>query len=385
MRSNDRIAELEVRVAELTAHLERLTGGGLPPAVVPADPPEERSSRRTMLKLAGAAAAGAVATVAGRTTPAAAQVGDLLGATTVASGPTRIDYLANSDPAGNTFTAFLMQVGSQPVAASTLPFGGALTGRSSTPAAPSGLVGLALTNAGFGVVGANSSVDGVGVQGVGGQNGIGVRGVGGGYAVAATRSTRANLFLQPNNDASGVSSPKTLPTARTDAHFTGELENVNGDLWLCVGSGAPGTWRKLSGPSASGAYHPLTPARVYDSRLSQPSFGPLGVPNARHLSLADRRDLGNGTVLTTNFVPAGATAISCIVTVLNTKGSGFLAINPRGTMTVNATTINWSETGQILSNGVILTVDANRSITVIAGGIAGSMTDFVLDVNGYFL
>ena len=86
-----------------------------------------------------------------------------------------------------------------------------------------------------------------------------------------------------------------------------------------------------------------------------------------------------------NFVPAGATAISANVTVVETVQSGFLAVNPGGNAIVNAATVNWYESGQILNNGVMLTLNANREITVIAGGIAGASTHFVIDVNGYFL
>ena len=42
--------------------------------------------------------------------------------------------------------------------------------------------------------------------------------------------------------------------------------------------------------------------------------------------------------------------------------------------------INWSATGQILNNGLNLTLNALREITVICGG--GGSTDFVIDVSG---
>jgi hypothetical protein len=65
--------------------------------------------------------------------------------------------------------------------------------------------------------------------------------------------------------------------------------------------------------------------------------------------------------------------------------SGFLAVTPGGNVVVNAATVNWYESGQILNNGVMLTLNATREITVIAGGIPGASTHFVIDVNGYFL
>ena len=64
---------------------------------------------------------------------------------------------------------------------------------------------------------------------------------------------------------------------------------------------------------------------------------------------------------------------------------GFLTVNPGGTVTINAATINWSASGQILNNGVTLTLNASRELTVIAGGSAGAATDFVIYVTGFYL
>ncbi len=59
----DRIAELESRLAALTALVERLAGSAPAATVLPIqhDVESATSSRRGMLKLAGAAAAGAAA------------------------------------------------------------------------------------------------------------------------------------------------------------------------------------------------------------------------------------------------------------------------------------------------------------------------------------
>jgi hypothetical protein len=62
---------------------------------------------------------------------------------------------------------------------------------------------------------------------------------------------------------------------------------------------------------------------------------------------------------------------------------GYLTVNPGGVTAVNASTINWGETGETIANGVILTLDNVRRITVIAGG-PGS-TDFLIDITGYWL
>ena len=109
------------------------------------------------------------------------------------------------------------------------------------------------------------------------------------------------------------------------------------------------------------------------------------VGNNRLVSVRDRRALDSGAVVTPDIVPAGATAVTAKVTVVDTVGSGFLTVNPGGNLTVGAATINWSTDGQILNNGVNLTLSPLREVTVIAGGTGSSATQFVIDITGYFV
>ncbi len=261
----------------------------------------------------------------------------------------------------------------------------ALAGWTTSTPNPTGVFGRSTIANGFGVVGMSVGGDGVaGTSSGGGPSSAGLRGVFGQYSIAANRSVKANLFLQPNNDSIG-SSPKTVPSTRSDAHLVGEMENVDGDLWWCVVAGTPGTWRKISGAGSAGAFHALTPGRVYDSRQLLPSSGALASGSGRTVSVADRRNaaLTTGAVVEANFVPAGATAVAANVTITNTVSSGYLVCNPGGITTVGASTINWSSSNLNLANGVILTLDAARQLTVVAGG--GGSTDFIIDITGYYL
>jgi len=449
MEDRDRINLLEQRILELTATVERMAASVPSPAETPAAPAAAAAdtavaaSRRGMLRLVGAAAiAGAAVAVGVGVEPAAANdPNDLtLGTAKATAGLTRADMNTGA-PGGGLLTAFFFQVGQagNQVNFDSLAFSSALAGRTSTIDAPSGVFGSSNQSTGYGVVGANSdalgvgvhgtgatgvegagtvigvngsagsfgvrgagatgllgvgattgvngtvtTAPGIGVSGSGGDTGIGVRGIGGDYAFAATKSNKANLFLQPNNDT-GTPSPKTQPATRADAHVVGELENVGGDLWWCVAAGTPGTWRKLAGPTSAGAFHALTPGRVYDSRTAQPTgnVGRLSDTQTRTVSVSDRRNLATGAVDLANYVPLGATAVTANVTVVDTTASGFLAINPGGNTTVGAAAINWSGTGLILNNGVNLTLNAAREVTVICGG--GGSTQFVIDVTGFFL
>ena len=53
------------------------------------------------------------------------------------------------------------------------------------------------------------------------------------------------------------------------------------------------------------------------------------------------------------------------------------------TTSVGASTINWSAPGQVLANGVTLTLNTDRQLTIVAGG--GGSTEFIVDISGYYL
>lgn len=398
--STERIRELEAEVAELRDLVCAPQGG----------------SRRALLRLAGAAAASAVG-VAAVARPAAADNGiTLLGAANTTGDETRVGYTG----ASTTQSAFLFTTGSTGNNTSGYPAalaGWALIGSNppngiygyTAHASANAIVGFAAGNGSTGVYGTAGNGVGVKADGNTGVNatgvglgvstvatsptGYGVYAAGGGagvagmsatgYAASALWSGKANLYLQPNNDI-GAPTPKTLPPLRTDEHKTGELESVAGDLWFCVAGGTPGTWRKVTGTAVAGGYHAITPTRVYDSRSQLPVQGAIVAGTSRTVGLKDGRDLTTGAVTTADLLPAGCTAVSANVTVVNTVSAGFLAVNPGGNPVVSAATVNWSASDQILNNGVMITLGAERDVTIIAGGSPGAQTDVVIDVTGYF-
>ncbi len=232
-----------------------------------------------------------------------------------------------------------------------------------------GVYGLNTGTAGVGVYGehqAASTEAGIGVIGVS-NTGVGVEARGETFDLVAGRSGRVLV------GAAGVPNPPTTGAVGTIAR------DAVGNLWVCV---AANSWRKLAGPATAGSFHAISPSRVYDSRSPAPSPGQLAGGANRLVSVADKRNLGTGAVDTANVVPAGATAIAVNVTVANTAGGGFLAVNAGSDTVVAGSAINWTASGQAIANGIIVPVNASREVTVIAGG--GS-TDFILDVSGYFL
>jgi len=362
-----------------------------------------RASRRKALRLLGAAAAGgAAALVVG--SPAAADNGlTLLGANNSTANRTRVDYT------GTGGVGFLFQAGTL-FNTATPAYPAALAGFSTVGTSASGVYGYTNQPSGSGVVGLNAgggfgvkgesagssgvygkSVAGDGVVGessnvggsfTGGRNGIvavgttniGVQGFGriGGFFSGAGGAAALQL------DA--VTQP--VPT-RTDAHAAGEIEaDSNLDLWLCVEDGTPGKWRKIVGRSSAGAFHAITPTRVYDSRQTSPTPGALSGGSTRTISVKDARAVNGGAVVTADAIPAGATAVAANITIVATAGAGFLSMNPGGTTAITASSINWSAAGQVIANGISLTLNANRELTVVCDG--GS-THFIVDINGYYL
>lgn len=256
-----------------------------------------------------------------------------------------------------------------------------------------GVAGTATSTA-TGTIGVVGNAVGVGVQG---EASTGIAGIG--TVVGALGSGPVGVF--GNGDSVGLRASAlsingtsldlpalaghTAPGSRSVAYTVGRIEvDENGNLWMCTAAGTPGTWRKLTGPAVAGAFHPLTPGRVVDTRLSAGGIGPLTTGNALLVSVADRKAVGLVPALT-DFVPAGATAIAANVTVTNTVASGFLTVNPGGNSTVGASTINWSSSGLTLANGVILTLNASRELTIVYGGVATAATNVIVDVNGYYL
>jgi hypothetical protein len=384
MNQDDKIIELEAKVAELTALVERLATGN--PAVAAARPaaaqqiettahelPEHtRSSRRGMLKLAGAAAVGAAAAAATNALPAAAAVGDpvTVGQSVSTSGGAvtslvgTMFVLADSSTAADLVTGYAGTLAGWDTSSSTSGIRAGVMGYSGP------LFGGGNTAHGvFGVVRATAAT-GAGVYARSEATGVGVS-----PGLRARSNSGPALLLEPV--AAGA------PTTGTWARGAIQPDTA-GNLWYCVTAGSPGTWRKLAGANTAGAFHALNPGRVYDSRLPAPAPGTLASGTNRTISVADRRDTGNGSVVEANFVPAGAIAVTANVTITETTGSGFLTVNPGGSTAPNASTINWFGSGQNLANGVTLTLSsATRELTVIAGG--GGSTHFIVDISGYYL
>ena len=344
---------------------------------------EERTTRRGMLRLAGAAAVGGLAA-----TIAADPVAATDGAAVLAGVPGNTATLPTGIAASASSKAYGLGCYETGLGALDAYLGQpAVFGHATNNAFSVGVAGHSAGTEGVGVLGRDTgpSTFGIGTKGRS-LNGIGVDASGGFVGVNAvsngvgvySQGLGGALLLGPVN----LSEP-SLRVA-TYAIYTLDTDGA-GNVWFCYESGSPGKWRKLAGPDTGGAFHPITPTRVYDSRAAAPSPGLLTNGNNRLVSVADGRN-GAGVVTAANIVAAGATAVAANITITGTTGGfGYLAINPGGNTVEGASTINWFGAGQTIANGVTLTLNASRQLTVICGGGAGASTHFIIDIAGYYL
>jgi hypothetical protein len=103
----------------------------------------------------------------------------------------------------------------------------------------------------------------------------------------------------------------TKPSSGT--YSQGDVISAGDGVWLCVAAGTPGTWRKVGGLATAGAFHAISPHRVYDSRHSTI----LHDGDTRTVTISNGINAA-GAVDAADLVPVGATAISVNVTVAET-------------------------------------------------------------------
>lgn len=312
-------------------------GGALPTAsdaAVTIDRPRAAVSRRSAVRLAGASAVVAVAGVALGARPAAA------------ADPN--DVVKNIT---NAVTATTSLIGS--VSGELLEL---TNGSSSTGACA--LIGRSNVENTPAIRGDNLNSDGVG--------GIGILGW----------APRGRDLVALGSGRIGLDSHSFDLT--TSTYTVGELHQTAGTLYTMVSATVR---RSLAGPDSAGAFYPIDPIRVYDSRRAAPNPGQLVSGGSRLVSVANGRSLSTGAVTQPNVVPVGATAVVFNLTVTGAVAGGFLAITPGGAATYNASMINFAA-GQTIANASTVKLNANRQVKVFG---SGGPVHFILDISGYYL
>lgn len=195
----------------------------------------------------------------------------------------------------------------------------------------------------------------------------------------ATDAARAPLWLVPRAD----------PNDDTIVHQVGEVVvDAAGHFWACVATGTPGTWIDLAAPLVDTTelqpqYFPIDPIRCYDSRVDTFAESGFIAPNERRVvSVADSYDRA-GTVLATDAVPAGATAVTYNITVAQPTAVNFLAVAPGDATDPPASSSINFDVGRNDANGLTGRLDDDRQLAVFCGDDVGSC-HFIVDVTGYY-
>ena len=357
-----------------------------------ADPARRALLRR--LGVQGAAAAGiAAATTLAGGRPAGAITGEPLTLGRVgnnAGGATTTVYTG----ASTTTHAFTFADNSGAVSTAT----GAATLVGHASALGAGVLGASTARGGTGLTGSAEGVDGVAVRASApGPGGTAVTATGGTAGVVTTLSpiddttalkvvgARRGLVTSPTTTFPLSLAPgsQTAGPPSTAAVVGDVAVDSAGTIWICVTAGTPGRFHRLGGTATSGSFTAVQPTRVHDTRKGSPPAGALGGGRSRLVAVARGINPSTGALLATDLVPAGATAVSCNVTVLATTGTGSLSVVPGDATSATTTAVGWTATGQQVTGGLIVRVDPARRLKFVTTG-SGS-AHYLLDVTGYWL
>ena len=160
-----------------------------------------------------------------------------------------------------------------------------------------------------------------------GRNGVGLRGEGGtdgvvGYGndagVRGETETRSAPALRAAAKSGLLALDGAQPAPPASGTFRrGDLLNDKdgSGIWACVTAGSPGVWRKVAGSATAGAFHAIDGGRAYDSRVA---------------GAGGRITSGTNRLVTipTSLAPGGSLAITYLLTVHDTSGSGGLTVYP---------------------------------------------------------
>jgi hypothetical protein len=185
------------------------------------------------------------------------------------------------------------------------------------------------------------------------------------------------LTAWPSGDPLPLASSLNFAAGQTVANLVvvkvgpdGKINFFNGGGGLHVIADVAG-WFGPAGETTGARYHPLTPARVLDTRTA------TGAPAATVPAggTLDLQLTGRGGV------PAsGVTAVILNVAVVDPAGAGYLTAWPAGTPMPLASSLNFAA-GQTVPNLVVAKLGAGGRLSLYNGG---GPTHLVADVAGWY-
>ncbi|MDQ2854204.1 MAG: hypothetical protein M3R32_05025 [Chloroflexota bacterium] len=196
-----------------------------------------------------------------------------------------------------------------------------------------------------------------------------------------TNQTAAGAaFLGPNSTASPATSTLNFPLGDTRANGVTLALSPSGQLsatYLYTAGATTDFIFDVTGyfvPDTTGAsYVPLTPARLLDTRFGTGLSGKFVANIPRTFQVTG---LGG--------VPANAVAVTGNFTVTNQTAAGAGFLGPNSTATPATSTLNFP-LGDTRANGVTLALSPSGQLSATYLYTAGSTTDFIFDMTGYFV
>lgn len=178
------------------------------------------------------------------------------------------------------------------------------------------------------------------------------------FPSASPRPTASNLNFGPGQTVPNLVVVPLGPDGAVELYDGSDARvDVLADVVGWYGAGPAGT---------SGAFTPLTPSRVLDTRAASP----LGGREVRPLPVA-----GAGGVPAT-----GATAVVVNVTVVAPTGAGYLTVWPGGTDRPVVSSLNFTP-GLTVANLVVVPLGADGTVSLFNG--SGGTVHVLADVVGY--
>lgn len=261
---------------------------------------------------------------------------------------------------------------------------------------------VVLASEAWGVMATAEFIGVLGTVGAGGEAGVWgeVSGPGGSgvvgsaidpAAVGVTARSATGPALAASSDQDGVTleltpaarvgPPTTMPQGLGEYRAGSVSVDQAGEVWLCVGAGAPGTWtRLLREDTGAGRTVPIPPTRVLDTRA--PGGRPSGAP-AVPGQVAGRRPGGSTTTLDLRGagpIPSSANGVVGNLTVASPSYGGYLAVGPAGVATATSA-LNFTR-GAIAANA--FTSQINEGGLAIRGsGSPANAYHLIVDVTAY--
>ena len=197
-------------------------------------------------------------------------------------------------------------------------------------------------------------------------------------ATVVNSSAASSIYLGP--------SPIAHPSTFTLSFNKGQIANRGITVALSATGSLSVTYRATTGttdlvldvsgyftPGSGGdTYHPLTPARVVDTRVGVGLKGGLKANTPATFAV-----WGHGGV------PKNAKAVTGNVTVVNPTNAWAVYIGPAPVAKPAASTINFTR-AQVQGNSVTVALSSTGTLSATYMSTKGAHTDLVFDVTGYF-